>query len=126
MHPGVLDSAGSLQRAPQAADDDAAGAVVGRRLDLIVDIQHQFRHVVVPVEMRHRFGRKPAAAGDIHQRGSRRRKLVDVVQHRLKQLCSRNDPLGEALGEMDFETAAKLSGARFVVLKKGLARLERA
>ena len=28
--------------------------------------------------------------------------------------------LGEALGQMDFETAAKLSGARFVVLKKGL------
>ena len=34
--------------------------------------------------------------------------------------------IGEALAEMDFETAAKLSGARFVVLKKGLARLERA
>ncbi|MGO4715738.1 serine--tRNA ligase [Bradyrhizobium sp. 2TAF24] len=34
--------------------------------------------------------------------------------------------LGEALGFMDFEAAAKLSGARFVVLKKGLARLERA
>jgi seryl-tRNA synthetase len=34
--------------------------------------------------------------------------------------------LGEVLGQMDFETAAKLSGARFVVLKKGLARLERA
>ena len=34
--------------------------------------------------------------------------------------------LGEALGQMDFETAAKLSGARFVVLTKGLARLERA
>jgi seryl-tRNA synthetase len=34
--------------------------------------------------------------------------------------------LGEALGQMDFETAAMLSGARFVVLKKGLARLERA
>ncbi len=34
--------------------------------------------------------------------------------------------LGEALGQMDFESAAKLSGARFVVLKKGLARLERA
>ena len=30
--------------------------------------------------------------------------------------------LGEALGLMDFETAAKLSGARFVVLKSGLAR----
>src|SRR5262250_1557601 len=34
--------------------------------------------------------------------------------------------LGEGLGQMDFETAAKLSGARFVVLKKGIARLERA
>src|SRR5579864_233180 len=34
--------------------------------------------------------------------------------------------LGEALGQMDFETAAKLSGARFVVLRKSLARLERA
>ena len=34
--------------------------------------------------------------------------------------------LGEALGMMDFEAAAKMSGARFTVLKKGLARLERA
>ena len=34
--------------------------------------------------------------------------------------------LGEALGLMDFDVAAKLSGARFVVLKGGLARLSRA
>jgi seryl-tRNA synthetase len=34
--------------------------------------------------------------------------------------------LGAALGMMDFELAAKLSGARFVVLQKGLARMERA
>jgi seryl-tRNA synthetase len=34
--------------------------------------------------------------------------------------------LGEELGLMDFETAAKLSGARFVVLKGKLARMERA
>ncbi len=34
--------------------------------------------------------------------------------------------LGEALGLMDFETAAKVSGARFVYLKGQLARLERA
>ena len=34
--------------------------------------------------------------------------------------------LGEALGMMDFEAAAKLSGSRFVVLKKDLAKLERA
>ncbi|MFG1245456.1 serine--tRNA ligase [Xanthobacter flavus] len=34
--------------------------------------------------------------------------------------------VGEGLGQMDFETAAKLSGARFVVNKGPLARLERA
>jgi len=34
--------------------------------------------------------------------------------------------LGEALGLMDFATAAKLAGARFVVLRGPLARLERA
>jgi len=34
--------------------------------------------------------------------------------------------LGESLGQMDFEAASRMSGARFVVLKKGLARLERA
>jgi seryl-tRNA synthetase len=34
--------------------------------------------------------------------------------------------IGEALGLMDFATAAKLAGARFTVLKGALARLERA
>ena len=34
--------------------------------------------------------------------------------------------LGEALGLLDFEAAAKMSGARFAVLKGQLARLERA
>jgi len=34
--------------------------------------------------------------------------------------------LGEATGEMDFATATKMSGARFVVMKGKLARMERA
>ena len=34
--------------------------------------------------------------------------------------------IGEAMGQMDFEAAAALSGARFVVLRDDLARLERA
>jgi len=34
--------------------------------------------------------------------------------------------LGEVLGLMDFEAAAKIAGARFTVLRGGLARLERA
>jgi len=34
--------------------------------------------------------------------------------------------LGEALGQLDFEVAAKLTGSRFAVLKRDLARLHRA
>jgi seryl-tRNA synthetase len=34
--------------------------------------------------------------------------------------------LGERLGLLDFETASKISGSRFVVMKGGLARLQRA
>jgi seryl-tRNA synthetase len=34
--------------------------------------------------------------------------------------------LGEDLGQMDFEGAAKISGARFVILRSDLAKLERA
>jgi seryl-tRNA synthetase len=52
-----------------------------------------------------------------HRFGARRNYAFTPRQH---------FELGEALGQMDFESAAKLSGARFVVLKKGLARLERA
>ncbi len=37
-----------------------------------------------------------------------------------------HDDLGEALGMMDFETAAKMSGSRFVVLSGLLSRLDRA
>jgi seryl-tRNA synthetase len=53
------------------------------------------------------------------------------------EVCRSGDPkrtnsakdhvaIGEALGGMDFETAAKMSGSRFVVLRSGVARLERA
>jgi seryl-tRNA synthetase len=52
-----------------------------------------------------------------HQYGKKRDYAFKPKQH---------FELGEALSMMDFELAAKLSGARFVVLQKGLARLERA
>ncbi|MCA0401080.1 MAG: serine--tRNA ligase [Proteobacteria bacterium] len=56
---------------------------------------------------------------------------VQYRAHGAKPVLATNAPkehyeLGEALGMMDFETAAKLSGSRFVVLNRGLARLERA
>ncbi len=40
--------------------------------------------------------------------------------------AKQHDDLGRDLDDMDFETAAKISGARFVVLKKCHARLDRA
>jgi seryl-tRNA synthetase len=42
------------------------------------------------------------------------------------ELSADHVALGEALGQMDFEAAARLSGSRFVALKGQLARLERA
>jgi seryl-tRNA synthetase len=56
----------------------------------------------------------------------------NVIRHTFMTPTTLNFPakehyeLGEALGMMDFEAAAKISGARFVVLKGALARLERA
>jgi seryl-tRNA synthetase len=52
-----------------------------------------------------------------HRFGARREYAFAPKQH---------FDLGESLGQMDFELATRLSGARFVVLQKGLARLERA
>nr|WP_321361733.1 serine--tRNA ligase [uncultured Hyphomonas sp.] len=56
---------------------------------------------------------------------------ANVEQHRWGTPKGINGPkdhadLGEALGMMDFETAAKMSGARFVLLSGKLARMERA
>ena len=53
----------------------------------------------------------------VHERGARRNFGFVPKQH---------FELGEALGLMDFDAAAKLSGSRFVVLRGALARLERA
>ncbi|GEM17334.1 serine--tRNA ligase [Gluconobacter oxydans] len=53
----------------------------------------------------------------VHVRGAKREFAFEAKQH---------FELGEALGLMDFPTAAKLSGTRFVVLRGALARLERA
>jgi seryl-tRNA synthetase len=56
----------------------------------------------------------------------------NVVKHLVGKVPTRPNwvrehfEIGEALGMMDFERAAKLSGSRFTVLRSGLARMERA
>jgi seryl-tRNA synthetase len=45
---------------------------------------------------------------------------------KINEKIPEHSDIGEALGMMDFETAAKMSGSRFVIMHSGLARLERA
>ncbi len=52
--------------------------------------------------------------------------LIAERQPRMGNKPKEHYEIGEALGLMDFERAAKLSGSRFTVLKGKLARLERA
>ena len=54
---------------------------------------------------------------------------VEVRKHgepKRANSAKEHDEIGAALGMMDFETAAKMSGSRFVLLSGGVARLERA
>ena len=57
---------------------------------------------------------------------------ANVVVHQVGQATEPPFPalqhfeLGEALGMMDFELASKIAGARFTILRGGLARMERA
>ena len=62
-------------------------------------------------------GADEAANVELKRWGNPRNFAFDAKQHW---------ELGEAMGTMDFETAAKLSGARFVVLSGSLIRLHRA
>ncbi|GCE81343.1 serine--tRNA ligase [Komagataeibacter oboediens] len=62
-------------------------------------------------------GADESANVEVHQNGTPREFPFAPREH---------FELGEALGMMDFETASRLSGARFVVLRGQLARLERA
>jgi seryl-tRNA synthetase len=61
----------------------------------------------------------------VDEHGNVQRHVFGAVRHYAFKPKPHFD-LGEAMGYMDFEAAAKLSGARFVVMKRGLARLERA
>jgi seryl-tRNA synthetase len=62
-------------------------------------------------------GKDETANVEHHKHGTKRAYDFTPKQH---------FELGEALGMMDFVTAAKLAGTRFVVLRGALARLERA
>jgi seryl-tRNA synthetase len=99
----------SLKGAAQAADDaeKAADAALKAALEVLPN---------VPADDAPE-GADEAANVEVRRVGNIRNFAFDPKEH---------FEVGEALGQMDFETAAKLSGARFTLLSGGLARLERA
>jgi seryl-tRNA synthetase len=64
----------------------------------------------------------PVGSDESHNQEIRRHGTAPTFAFKPKE----HFELGEALGLMDFEGAARLSGARFTILKGALARLERA
>lgn len=81
-------------------------------------------------ELEDMLSRLPNIPADDVPEGKDETGNVNIRQHGSKPQMNfepkLHDDLGVALGLMDFETAAKISGARFVYLKGQLARLERA
>ncbi|HUE45564.1 MAG TPA: serine--tRNA ligase, partial [Aestuariivirgaceae bacterium] len=100
--------AGIKERMPEA---EAAAKEIDRELDEALAAIPNVPAGDVPV------GPDETANVEVRKLGSPRTFDFEPRQH---------FEIGEALGLMDFETAAKLSGSRFVVLKGALARMERA
>jgi len=98
-----------LRDGMEACEREAAEADLSIR-SLLAELPNRLDAAVPP-------GRDEADNVVVHERGAERAFSFAPRQH---------FELGEALGLMDFEAAAKLSGSRFVVLRGALARLERA
>ncbi len=112
---GRADEADALM-----AEVEALKSVIGRQSDLAADLttQLQARLAALP--------NLPAAdvpPGEDETGNIEVRRWGEVF--RIENPKDHVD-LGAGLGMMDFEAAARISGSRFVVLRQGLARLERA
>jgi len=105
----LLDEVAALkERIPAAeAEDKEAGAVIDDLLTRLPNLPGDD----VP------DGPDESANVELKRWGTPRSFAFTPLEH---------DAIGDKLGLMDFTAAAKLSGARFVVLKGPLARLERA
>ena len=92
------------------ANEDALGALL-KKFDAFLAVIPNTPHESVPP------GRSEADNVEVRRWGTPRTFDFPVKDH---------VDLGEACGGLDFEAGAKISGARFVVLKAGMARLHRA
>ena len=106
----LMEKASQLTREMQMAEKELANieeAVKGLKLDEIPNLLHES----VPE------GRDESANVEVRKSGTPRTFDFTPKDH---------VELGERLGGLDFETAAKISGARFSVMRGSLARLHRA
>lgn len=104
-----------LQEAGQLRDklplEEEKVRLLEEKLKAIMDVLPNVPSKDIPV------GKSEEDNKEVHQWGEKPSFSFTPKQHY---------EIGEALGFMDFEASAKISGSRFVVLKSDLARLERA
>ncbi len=106
---GLMDEVAALkERMPAVEEEDRA---LGAEIEAILASIPNLPAGDVPE------GPDESANVEVRRWGTPREFAFTALDH---------DAIGEKLGGMDFDGAAKLSGARFVVLKGPLARLQRA
>ena len=120
-----------IGEAKKAKDEAQAGALmaeVGKIKEDVPALEAQLARI--EKELKDRLAQIPNLPADDVPDGKDEKGNVERHAHgskpNLRFTAKQHFELGEALGLMDFETAAKLSGSRFVVLKGALARMERA
>jgi seryl-tRNA synthetase len=113
-------------------DEAAANALMAEVAKIKEDFPAlEAEQAAVEKELNDRLAGIPNMPADDVPDGTDEKGNVERKDHAFGKKPNKNSAkqhfeLGEALGLMDFEAAAKLAGSRFVVLKGQLARLERA
>jgi len=121
-----------IGEAKKAKDDARANALMAEVGKIKEDIPAlETEQAKIDKELHDRLAQIPNVPADDVPDGTDEKGNVERKDHAFGKKPGSNSSkqhfeLGEALGLMDFEIAAKLSGSRFVVLKGQLARMERA
>jgi seryl-tRNA synthetase len=124
------DASKAIGQAKAKKDEHEANRLMHEVAKLKEDLQAaEARERELQAEMAEFLSHIPNIPADDTPRGADETANVEVRRvgdPRRLNAAKQHFEIGEALGLMDFEAAAKMSGARFVFLKHDLARLERA
>ena len=112
----------------QGGDADAIMEEVGQLRDKMTEMEDEER--TLTEEITHLLSSLPNQLSSEVPDGADEDENVEVHLYKDRQKANEDHPdhvsIGEKLDMMDFETAAKISGARFVFTCRGIAKLERA